>query len=200
MGQIKVTTCQIEGLFIIEPTVHSDERGHFFEAYNSNDMKEAGIDRHFVQINQNLSYKGALRGLHFQKEYPQCKLARVLRGNVFDVVVDLREKSNTFGQWYGIELSEENKRQILIPEGFAHGMLTLSDTAVFCYQCTDFYHPGDEGGIAWNDPRIGVKWPGVYGSYCGSASPEGYKIDGKPLLVSEKDRGWPGLQDAFQFR
>ena len=159
MGQIKVTTCPIEGLYVIEPTVHGDARGYFMETYNQKDMEEAGLTMKFVQDNQSCSTKGVLRGLHFQKEFPQGKLVRVVKGTVFDVAVDLRSDSKTYGQWFGVELSEENKKQFYISEGFAHGFLVLSDIAEFCYKCTDFYHPGDEGGLAWNDPEIGIQWP-----------------------------------------
>ena len=157
MGQIKVerNAGGIEGVNVIEPAVHGDSRGYFMETYNQNDMAEAGLDYVFVQDNQSSSPKGVLRGLHFQKEHPQGKLVRVIRGRVFDVVVDLREDSSTFGKWFGIELTEENKKQILIPKGFAHGYLVLSDWAEFCYKCTDFYHPEDEGERAWNDRDIG---------------------------------------------
>ncbi|MCR4772073.1 MAG: dTDP-4-dehydrorhamnose 3,5-epimerase [Oscillospiraceae bacterium] len=199
MGQIKVTKCPIEGLYVIEPTVHGDDRGYFFESYNSKDMREAGIDRLFVQDNENFSTKGVLRGLHFQKQYPQCKLARVTDGAVFDVAVDLRGGSATYGKWYGVVLSGENRRQFLIPEGFAHGLLVLTETARFVYKCTDFWHPGDEGGIAWNDPEVGIEWPLLTGAYTGSASPEGYEVDGVPLSLSEKDRKWSGLKDTFKF-
>ena len=154
MGQIKVekNVGGIEGLCIVEPAVHGDERGYFMETYNEKDMKEAGIDIHFVQDNQSASKKGVLRGLHFQINHPQDKLVRVIRGEVYDVAVDLREGSRTFGQWYGVLLSEENKKQFFIPKNFAHGFLVLSDYAEFCYKCTDFYHPDDEGGIAYNTP------------------------------------------------
>ena len=200
MSQIKVTKCPIEGLYIIEPTIHGDERGYFFEVYNSRDLKEAGIDRDFVQINQNYSVKGVLRGLHFQKEYPQCKLSRVLEGSVFDVAVDLRADSPTYGKWHGEVLSAENKKQFLIPEGFAHGMLVLTEFAVFCYQCTDFYHPGDEGGIAWNDPDVGIEWPDVVGEYLGSPKSYSYSLtDGTKLLLSEKDQQWVGLKETSKF-
>lgn len=165
MGQIQVEKDPkgIKGLRVITPTVHGDERGYFMETYNENDMKEQGMDMVFVQDNQSMSGKGVLRGLHFQKQYPQGKLVRVIRGQVFDVAVDLRKGSETYGKWYGIILSEENKKQFYIPEGFAHGFLVLSETAEFCYKCTDFYHPGDEGGLAWNDPEIGIEWPQVKG-------------------------------------
>ena len=161
MGQIKVTKAPIEGLYIIEPTVHGDERGYFVETYNARDMQEAGLTMQFVQDNQSMSLKGVLRGLHFQIRHPQGKLVRVIRGEVFDVAVDLRKGSRTYGQWFGDILSEENGKQMYISEGFAHGFLVLSDQAEFCYKVTDFYHPGDEGGIAWNDPEIGITWPGM---------------------------------------
>ena len=159
MGKIKVTNCEIEGLYIIEPAVFPDERGYFMETYNQKDFEEAGLGMTFVQDNQSMSVKGVLRGLHFQKQYPQGKLVRVVRGKVFDVAVDLRKDSQTYGKWFGVELSAENKKQFYIPEGFAHGFLVLSEEAEFCYKCTDFYHPGDEGGIRWDDPDIGIKWP-----------------------------------------
>lgn len=167
MGQIKVTKTNIKDLVIIEPTVHGDDRGYFMETYNQNDMKEAGIDVEFVQDNQSMSTKGVLRGLHYQKEFPQAKLVRVIKGEVFDVAVDLRRGSETYGEWFGIRLSEENKKQFYVPAGFAHGFLVLSEEAEFCYKVTDFYHPGDEGGIAWNDPDLGVEWPEVTGEYQG---------------------------------
>lgn len=156
MGQIKVTKTNIKDLVVIEPTVHGDDRGYFMETYNQNDMKEAGIDVEFVQDNQSMSTKGVLRGLHYQKKFPQAKLVRVIKGEVFDVAVDLRRDSETYGEWFGIRLSEENKKQFYVPAGFAHGFLVLSEEAEFCYKVTDFYHPGDEGGIAWNDPDLGV--------------------------------------------
>lgn len=195
MGQIKVTKCPIDGLYIIEPKVHGDSRGYFMETYNQNDMREAGLDMVFVQDNQSMSVKGVLRGLHYQINYPQGKLVRVVRGRVFDVAVDLRSGSETYGQWYGLELSEENKKQFYISEGFAHGFLVLSDTAEFCYKCTDFYHPNDEGGLAWNDPQIGIRWPELTGVYPGHAGAEGYTLsDGTALSLSEKDQKWPGIQ------
>lgn len=194
MGQIKVTQCPIQGLYVIEPTVHGDARGYFTETYNLRDMQEAGLDMVFVQDNQSSSVKGVLRGLHFQIEHPQGKLVRVIRGSVFDVAVDVRKGSPTYGQWYGVELSEENHKQFYISEGFAHGFLVLSDVAEFCYKCTDFYHPGDEGGLAWNDPTIGVAWPGVQGAYPGSADASGYTLeDGTKLNLSEKDQKWGTL-------
>lgn len=194
MGKIKVTKTPIEGLYVIEPTVYGDDRGYFVETYNQQDMKNAGLDMEFVQDNQSKSKKGVLRGLHFQKEYPQGKLVRVTKGRVFDVAVDLREGSETYGQWYGIELSDENFKQFYISEGFAHGFLVLSEEAVFQYKVTDFYHPGDEGGLAWNDPEIGIEWPEINGKYQGSASSEGYQmIDGTPLNLSDKDIQWPTI-------
>lgn len=198
MAQIKVTKTPVEGLFIIEPAVHGDERGYFTETYNMRDMEEFGLRTDFVQDNQSMSVKGVLRGLHFQINYPQCKLVRVIKGSVFDVAVDLRKDSETFGKWYGIELTAENKKQFYIPEGFAHGFLVLSDTAEFCYKVTDFYHPGDEGGLAWNDPEIGVDW-GVKGVYGGSADPDGYALkDGTPLILSEKDKSWGGITESIK--
>lgn len=196
MGQIKVekNAGGIQGLCVIEPAVHGDNRGYFMETYSLRDMQENGLDMVFVQDNQSMSVKGVLRGLHFQKQFPQGKLVRVIRGSVFDVAVDLREGSETWGKWFGVELTEENKKQFYIPEGFAHGFLVLSDTAEFCYKCTDFYHPGDEGGLAWNDPKIGIAWPGLCGEYKGSASAEGYTLtDGTPLNMSEKDQKWAGI-------
>lgn len=195
-----MTKAPIEGLTVIEPTVHGDSRGYFMETYNQNDMREAGLDMVFVQDNESMSTKGVLRGLHFQKQYPQGKLVRVIEGKVFDVAVDLRADSKTFGQWFGVELSAENKRQFYISEGFAHGFLVLSDVARFCYKVTDFYHPGDEGGLAWNDPEIGIEWPELSGEYRGSASGEGYSMtDGTKLNLSEKDEKWLGLSDTFHF-
>lgn len=193
MGQISLekNVGGIEGLCVITPTVHGDSRGYFVETYNERDLAEQGIDVKFVQDNQSMSVKGVLRGLHFQIDHPQCKLVRTIRGEVFDVAVDLRPGSITYGKWHGEILSAENKRQFLIPEGFAHGFLVLSDEAEFCYKVNDFWHPNDEGGIAWNDPGIGIVWPEVCGEYRGSASAEGYKLsDGTPLVLSEKDQQW----------
>ena len=167
------------------------------ETYNQEDMREVGLGMTFVQDNQSMSTKGVLRGLHFQKRYPQGKLVRVIKGRVFDVAVDLRESSITYGKWYGLELTAENKKQFYISEGFAHGFLVLSDTAEFCYKCTDFYHPGDEGGVAWNDPKIGIEWPELKGKYSGSASADGYRLmDGTRLNLSEKDQKWSVLREA----
>lgn len=200
MGQIKVTKAPIEGLYVIEPTVHGDNRGYFMETYNQKDMHEAGLDMVFVQDNQSMSTKGVLRGLHFQKEYPQGKLVRVIKGSVYDVAVDLRQGSKTYGQYFGVELTAENQKQFYISEGFAHGFLVLSDVAEFCYKVTDFWHPGDESGLAWNDPEINIQWPHVQGTYPGSASAESYTLDdGTKLNLSDKDQKWLGLKDTFHF-
>ena len=201
MGQIKVekNVNGIEGLCVITPAVHGDSRGYFMETYSQRDMEENGLFIPFVQDNQSMSTKGVLRGLHFQKHYPQTKLVRVIRGSVFDVAVDLRTGSKTFGKWYGIELTEENKKQFLIPKGFAHGFLVLSDEAEFCYKCDDFYHGDDEGGLAWNDPAIGITWPQVQGTYNGTPSAQGYTLsDGTPLNISDKDQKWPVLEIQFK--
>uniref|UniRef100_UPI003FEDCBD3 dTDP-4-dehydrorhamnose 3,5-epimerase n=1 Tax=Roseburia sp. TaxID=2049040 RepID=UPI003FEDCBD3 len=177
MGKIKVTeNCGgIKGLKIIEPSVFGDARGYFMETYNYNDFAEAGIDCQFVQDNQSASKKGVLRGLHSQKEYPQDKLVRVVNGEVYDVAVDMRPESETFGKWFGVLLSAENKKQFFIPKRFAHGFIVLSDYAEFCYKVTDFYHPNDELGVKWNDPQIAVEWP----------MPEG--MTEKDLIFSDKD-------------
>lgn len=197
MGQITVekNVGGIEGLCVITPAVHGDARGYFMETYSQRDMEENGLNYTFVQDNQSSSTKGVLRGLHFQINFPQTKLVRVIKGSVFDVAVDLREGSPTYGKHFGVELTEENKKQFLIPQGFAHGFLVLSDMAEFCYKVDDFYHPNDEGGLAWNDPDIGIKWPNVIGEYSGSASPEGYKMsDGTLLNMSAKDIVQPRLK------
>ena len=201
MGQITVQKDVegIRGLCVIMPAVHGDSRGYFMETYSQRDMEENGLDIVFVQDNQSMSAKGVLRGLHFQKQYPQTKLVRVIRGEVFDVAVDLRADSETYGKWHGELLTEENRKQFLIPRGFAHGFVVLSDTAEFCYKCDDFYHPNDEGGLAWNDPEIGIEWPKLEGVYSGSASAEGYSVDGAPLLLSDKDQKWLGIRDTFRF-
>ena len=187
----------ISGLCVITLAVHGDIRGYFMETYNQRDMEEAGFHIQFVQDNQSMSTKGVLRGLHFQKQYPQTKLVRAVRGAVYDVAVDLRPGSSTFGHWHGELLTEENKKQFLIPRGFAHGFLVLSDMAECCYKCDNFYHANDEGGLAWNDPAIGIKWPGVAGEYRGSASAEGYTLDGMPLNLSEKDQKWQAIKELF---
>lgn len=180
LSKIKVTACNIPGLFVIEPTVFGDERGWFMETYNQNDMRDAGIDAVFVQDNQSMSRRGVLRGLHYQKRFPQGKLVRVISGEVFDVAVDLRPGSATFGKWHGEILSAENRKQFYVPEGFAHGFYVLSETAEFCYKVTDFYHQNDEGGIRWNDPDIGVEWP---------------ILEDVPVLLSEKDKAQPFLRE-----
>lgn len=181
MSKIMVTPCAIEGLYVIEPMIFGDSRGWFMETYNQNDMHEAGLNMVFVQDNQSMSRRGVLRGLHYQKQYPQGKLVRVISGEVFDVAVDLRPGSATYGKWHGELLSAENKKQFYVPEGFAHGFYVLSETAEFCYKVTDFYHPNDEGGIRWDDPDIGVEWP---------------LIEGCPVLLSEKDKAQPLFQEV----
>jgi dTDP-4-dehydrorhamnose 3,5-epimerase len=187
---------EIEGVYIVEPRVFEDSRGYFFESYSKAKFEAAGLHYDFIQDNQSKSCYATVRGLHFQKgEHAQAKLVRVLEGTVLDVAVDLRAGSPTYGKHVAVELSAENKRQLYIPRGFAHGFLVLSDTAEFCYKCDDFYHPNDEGGLAWNDPAIGIQWPQVTGSYTGSASAEGYALaDGTPLNLSEKDQKWPSLK------
>lgn len=201
MGQITVSKnlSGIEGLCLITPAVHGDSRGYFMETYNQNDMHEAGLDYNFVQHNQSMSTKGVLRGLHFQKQFPQTKLVRVIKGEVFDVAVDLRAGYSTYGKWHGEILTEGNKHQFLIPKGFAHGFLVLSDMAEFCYLCDDFYHPNDEGGLAWNDPEIGIVWPRLEGVYQGNAGAAGYTVDGIPVNLSDKDQKWLGIKDTFRF-
>ena len=182
MGKFKLIKAPIEGLYIIEPTVFGDNRGFFMESYNRREFEEIGLDMNFVQDNHSRSKKGVLRGLHFQKKHPQGKLVRVIRGKVFDVAVDLRKGSPTFGKWYGIILSDENHLMFYIPEGFAHGFLVLSEEADFFYKCTDFYYPEYDAGIIWNDPDIGIKW-----------SFEEYGI--KEPILSEKDSKLPRLRD-----
>ena len=181
MGQIKVETCEIEGVKLITPQVFGDERGYFSETYRKDQFIEAGIDCEFVQDNQSSSTRGVLRGMHFQKNFPQAKLVRVIRGRVYDVAVDLREGSKTFGKWFGAELSEENRKMLFIPRGFAHGFLVLSDTAEFCYKCDDFYHPGDDGGLRFDDPEIGIEWPG--------------EIRPEDMNINDRDRNWQDFSD-----
>ena len=180
MGQFQFTKTGIEGLVVVEPKVFGDNRGYFMETYNYNDFKAAGLDMVFVQDNQSKSNKGVLRGLHFQKKNPQGKLVRVVSGEVYDVAVDLRKGSDTYGKWYGVLLSAENKKQFYVPEGFAHGFVVMSETAEFVYKCTRFYDPSDEGGLMWNDPEIGIDWP----------VPENAE-----LLLSEKDQHHQPLKD-----
>lgn len=190
--QVEKNVGGIEGLHVFIPIRHGDGRGYFMETYNQEDMKKAGFDITFVQDNQSRSSKGVLRGLHFQKEHPQAKLVRVIKGEIFDVAVDLRPGSTTYGKWHKEILSEENRRQFLIPRGFAHGFLVLSDTAEVCYKCDAYYEPDDEAGIAWNDPQIGIEWSKVEGEYEGTAFSDGYHLsDGTPLIISEKDQKWP---------
>ena len=180
MGKIIKKETGIEGLFVIEPTVYSDERGYFMETYVKKDFVELGIDTEFVQDNQSKSKKGVLRGLHYQIDYPQSKLVRVISGEVYDVAVDLREGSETYGKYFGEILSAENKKQFFIPKGFAHGFLVLSDEAEFVYKVDDFYHPNDEGGIIYNDETINIDWP----------------LDRvENLILSEKDQKWPTLNE-----
>jgi len=180
MGEIMVTKCGIEGLHVIEPKVFTDSRGYFFESYNQRDMEVLGFDMKFVQDNQSKSVKGVLRGMHFQKRHPQGKLVRVISGSVYDVAIDLRAGSATYGRWFGVELTSGNRKQFYIPKGFAHGFLVLSDVAEFCYKCTEYYHPEDTGGIRYDDPDIGIAWPEV----------------GVDLTMSAKDRELPYLSES----
>lgn len=178
MGKFKRIDTFINDLCIIEPTVFNDNRGFFMETYNDKEFKEIGINYNFIQDNQSKSAKGVLRGLHFQKEHSQAKLVRVIKGEVFDVAVDLRKSSKTFGKYYGLVLSEENKKQLMIPKGFAHGFLVLSDEAEFVYKCDDFYYVDDQCGIIWNDPSINIKWP----------------LDSiENIILSDKDKKWSEL-------
>ena len=182
MGKFKFNPTDIEGVFVVESTVYGDERGYFMETYSETEFKEAGLDYKFVQDNQSSSRKGVLRGLHFQKKHPQVKLVRVLSGEVFDVAVDLRAGSATFGKWVGVLLSAENKKQLMIPRGFAHGFLVVSDKAEFAYKCDEFYHPEDEGGIMYDS--AGIEWP---------------EIDGE-IVLSDKDLKHPKLSELeFKF-
>lgn len=183
MGKFQFIQTTLEGVILVEPTTFGDQRGYFMETFHAEEFAKEGIDKPFVQDNQSSSRRGVLRGLHFQKKHPQGKLVRILKGEVFDVAVDIREGSKTFGHWYGTLLSEENRRQLYIPEGFAHGFLVLSDIAEFAYKCTDFYHPEDEGGLSWNDPEVGIEWP----------------LDRVgELIMSEKDRAWGNLSSIHQ--
>ncbi|AQS10760.1 dTDP-4-dehydrorhamnose 3,5-epimerase [Clostridium saccharobutylicum] len=180
MENFKFNKTQINGLYIIEPKVFNDTRGYFMEAYNKEHFKKAGLNMNFVQDNESRSSKGVLRGLHFQKKHSQGKLVRVIKGKVFDVAVDLRVASESYGKYESVILSEENKKQIYIPEGFAHGFLVLSDEAIFNYKCTDFYYPKYESGVKWNDADINVEWP----------------LDQiKNIILSEKDKKHPNLKE-----
>ncbi len=179
MSNFIFTETNLKDCFIVESKVFGDDRGFFTETYNKRAFNEAGYTMEFVQDNHSKSKKGVLRGLHFQKTKPQGKLVRVISGEVFDVAVDLRKDSETYGKWFGMYLSAENKKQLYVPEGFAHGFLVTSDYAEFCYKCTDFYDPTDEGGLLWNDETIGIEWP----------------LDGiEELSLSEKDKNLPKLQ------
>ena len=196
MGQITIekNVAGIEGLCVITPAVHGDNRGYFMETYSQRDMEEAGIKINFVQD------KGCSSWSSLPEAFPTDKACKSYQGSRFDVAVDLRTDSETYGKWYGILLTEENKKQFLIPKGFAHGFLVLTDTAEFCYKCDDFYHPNDEGGLAWNDPAIGIEWPELTGTYNGSASGEGYALsDGTKLNLSDKDQLWDTLENTFKF-
>lgn len=179
VGNFTFTETEIKGVYVIETKRYGDHRGYFMETYKKNDFDAAGLTYDFVQDNQSSSRKGVLRGLHFQRTHPQAKLVRVLRGEVFDVVVDLRKGSETYGKWVGVLLSGENGKQFMIPRGFAHGFVVVSETAEFAYKCDELYHPEDEGGIAWNDPSIGVAWPDV-----------------GEIILSEKDKKNPMLEDC----
>ncbi len=182
MGKFNFIDTGIEGLYVIEPTVFGDNRGYFMETYHAKEFQDSGFNMVFVQDNQSKSKQGVLRGLHFQYQFPQGKLVRVTKGEVFDVAVDIRKNSRTFGKWYGVTLSEENKKQFYIPEGFAHGFFVLTGEAEFVYKCTDYYHPEDEGGILWNDPEIGINWP----------------LDKvKEIILSEKDKNWKSLKETL---
>ena len=183
MGQIRVETCEIEGVKVLIPEVFGDERGYFMETYRKDQFTEAGITQEFVQDNQSSSVKGVLRGMHFQINHPQSKLVRVIKGRVYDVAVDLRKGSETFGKWFGVELSSENKKMLYIPRNFAHGFLVLSDTAEFVYKCDDFFHPGDDGGLRFNDPDIGIVWPD--------------EIRPEDMNINDRDRNWPDFRVQF---
>lgn len=182
MGQFQFTPLSIEGLFLIEQKVFGDSRGYFMETYNYEDFKQAGITDIFVQDNQSLSRRGVLRGLHYQKNYPQGKLVRVIKGEVFDVAVDIRKGSKTFGKWHGEILSAENNKQLYVPKGFAHGFLVLSEEAEFVYKCSDFYYPEDQDGILYNDPAIHIDWP---------------IEEGMEIILSEKDKVNGGLDSIL---
>ncbi len=183
-GNFTFTDTSIEGVKVVDVNAYGDTRGYFMETYKQSDFVAGGIGCVFVQDNQSSSVRGVLRGLHFQIEHPQSKLVRVVSGKVFDVAVDLRKDSATYGKWEGVVLSAENKRQFFIPRGFAHGFLVLSDSAEFCYKCDDVYHPGDEGGLMWNDPKIGIEWPALDGDDL---------FDESQLVLSDKDRRHPPL-------
>lgn len=176
VGQFTFIETPIQGVVVIEPRVFGDERGYFMETYHKESFRQAGIGAEFVQDNQSSSQRGVLRGMHRQKTRPQAKLVRVLSGEVFDVCVDARPGSDTYGKWHGVTLSGDNRRQFYIPRGLLHGFLVLSETALFAYQCDDYYAPGDETGMIWNDPSVGIQWP-----------------EGITPLLSEKDARLPGF-------
>lgn len=182
MADFKFIETSIDGVYIIEPQVFGDHRGYFMETYTERDFQKAGLNMKFVQDNESKSKKGVLRGLHFQTKHTQGKLVRVLQGSVYDVAVDLREGSPTFGKWEGVILSAENKRQFYVPEGFAHGFLVLEDETVFAYKCTDYYAPEYDSGILWNDPDIGIGWP----------------LEGVEVLLSEKDKNQQTLKQFLE--
>lgn len=184
-GNFTFTKTSIEGVIVVDVKAYGDDRGYFMETYKKPDFVAGGIDVDFVQDNQSSSTKGVLRGLHFQINHPQSKLVRVVSGEVFDVAVDLREGSPTYGKWEGVILSAENKRQFFIPRGFAHGFLVLSEKAEFCYKCDDVYHPNDEGGLMWNDSAIGIKWPALQGDDC---------FDESRIILSDKDKVHPAFR------
>lgn len=190
-GNFTFTETSIEGVIIVDAKSYGDERGYFMETYKKSDFVVGGIDADFVQDNQSSSVKGVLRGLHFQINYPQAKLVRVVSGEVFDVCVDLREGSPTYGKWEGVVLSADNKRQFFIPRGFAHGFLVLSEAAEFCYKCDDVYHPNDEGGLMWNDPDINITWPNLLGERI---------FNPDELILSEKDRNQLTFREIQQWR
>lgn len=180
---------------IVETMAFGDNRGYFMETYQEEKFAAGGITAKFIQDNQSKSTRGVLRGLHFQKNFPQAKLVRVISGEVYDVAVDLRKDSPTFGKYVGALLSAANRRQFFIPKGFAHGFLVLSEEAEFVYKCDDFYHPEDEGGLMWNDPAVSIEWPEVVRNESGSYQ----MIDGTPLNLSAKDLAQPSLEEAFTF-
>ena len=183
-GNFLFKKTEIEGVVIVEMKSHRDSRGYFMETYKKADFVAGGINVNFVQDNQSMSFKGVLRGLHYQINHPQSKLVRVVEGAVFDVVVDLRPGSSTYGKWVGVELTAENCKQLYIPRGFAHGFLVLSEHAVMCYKCDNVYYPNDEGGLMWNDPAIGIEWPAMQGDAM---------FDATKIVLSDKDKKHPPL-------
>lgn len=178
IGNFTFIETDIKDVYIIETKKYGDNRGYFMETYKEADFLKAGLNYHFVQDNQSRSHQGVLRGLHFQKEFPQAKLVRCIEGEVFDVCVDLRKDSPTYGKWVGVILSAEKGNQFMVPRGFAHGFLVLSEYATFCYKCDEFYHPEDEGGIMWDDPDLHIDWPNM------------------EVILSEKDKKHPSLKES----